>query len=228
MQRYFASSLKDDNFILNDSDLYHIKVVMRMKENDLIEVVYDNQLYIGQLDFNYNVKLNKLVENEIVSSSEYILCLPLLTDQKMSFVLQKATELGVDKIVPIITNRSIVKLDDKQQEKKLNRWHLICKEASEQSKRLTIPIVTEIKKIADLKFDGLKMVCSTNKDSLPLKKVIQKAQQIVFVVGPEGGLEQTEEKLLNDLGFISVSLGNNIFRVETVPIYLLSILKYEE
>ncbi len=228
MQRYFASSFKDNYFTLNDGDLYHIKVVMRMKENDLIEVVYDKQLYIGQLDFNYNVKLNKLVENKLDNNSEYILCLPLLTDQKMSFVLQKATELGVDKIVPIITNRSIVKLDNNKQEKKLNRWHLICKEASEQSKRMTIPIITEIKILADLKFDGLKIVCSTNKDSIPLKKVIQKAKQIVFVVGPEGGLDPVEEQLLNDLGFISVSLGNNIFRVETVPIYLLSILKYEE
>ena len=78
--------------------------------------------------------------------------------------------------------------------------------------------------------DGLKIVCSTKEKNITLKKVLKnnlKCDKIIMVVGPEGGLTEKEEENLVDLGFIPVSLGNNIFRVETVPIYLLSILNYE-
>ena len=101
MQRYF-SNLKQDNYlILTKEDLYHIKTVMRMKQGDNIEVVYDHKLHICQLDNDQ--ALIKEVNNQITDKKvQYILCVPLLQEQKMSFVLQKATELGVDKIIPII------------------------------------------------------------------------------------------------------------------------------
>ena len=133
MQRYF-SNLKQDNYlILTKEDLYHIKTVMRMKQGDNIEVVYDHKLHICQLDNDQ--ALIKEVNNQITDKKvQYILCVPLLQEQKMSFVLQKATELGVDKIIPILTTRSVVKIKE-HQEHKLNRWYRICKEASVQSKR---------------------------------------------------------------------------------------------
>ena len=147
----------------------------------------------------------------------------------MSFVLQKATELGVDKIIPILTTRSVVKIKE-HQEHKLNRWYRICKEASEQSKRLDIPFIEKITKIEDLKLSGFKIVLSTKEKDMTIKKVLKNnlnCDKIIMVVGPEGGLTDQEEKALNELGFVSVTLGQNIMRVETVPICLLSILNYE-
>ncbi len=228
MQRYF-SNLKQDNYlILTEEDLYHIKTVMRMKQGDNIEVVYDHKLHICQLDNDQ--ALIKEVDNQITDKKvEYILCVPLLQEQKMSFVLQKATELGVDKIIPILTTRSVVKIKEKQ-EHKLNRWYRICKEASEQSKRLDIPFIEKVTKIEDLKLSGLKIVLSTKEKDMTIKKVLKNnlnCDKIIMVVGPEGGLTDQEEKALNELGFVSVTLGQNIMRVETVPIYLLSILNYE-
>ena len=229
MQRYFTNLVKNNCFILNNDDMYHIKTVMRMKEKDLIEVVYDNKLFLGKLDDNFNIFMDKEIDSSNVRKKEYTLCLPLLTDQKMSMVLQKATELGVDKIIPVITVRSVVKMDDKREMKKLERWQTICKEASEQSKRMNIPIVTNITKLSDLKMDGLKILCSTVEKKNTLKKVISDSfDKITFIVGPEGGFDPREEELLIKLGFVSTTLGNNIFRVETAPIYVLSILKYEE
>ena len=229
MQRYFTNLVKNNCFILNNDDMYHIKTVMRMKEKDLIEVVYDNKLFLGKLDDNFNIFMDKEIDSSNVRKKEYTLCLPLLTDQKMSMVLQKATELGVDKIIPVITVRSVVKMDDKREMKKLERWQTICKEASEQSKRMNIPIVTNITKLSDLKMDGLKILCSTVEKKNTLKKVISDSfDKITFIVGPEGGFDPKEEELLIKLGFVSTTLGNNIFRVETAPIYVLSILKYEE
>lgn len=228
MQRYF-SNLKQDNYlILTEEDLYHIKTVMRMKQGDNIEVVYDHKLHICQLDNDQ--ALIKEVDNQITDKKvEYILCVPLLQEQKMSFVLQKATELGVDKIIPILTTRSVVKIKE-HQEHKLNRWYRICKEASEQSKRLDIPFIEKVTKIEDLKLSGLKIVLSTKEKDMTIKKVLKNnlnCDKIIMVVGPEGGLTDQEEKALNELGFVSVTLGQNIMRVETVPIYLLSILNYE-
>ena len=229
MQRYFSEVKKDNLFLLKDEDLYHIKTVMRMNVNDEIEVVYEQKVYICKLDKNYNAIIEKVIENNKVKKMNYVLCVPILQEQKMSFILQKATELGVDLIIPILTSRSMVKMKDKEN-KKIERWKRICKEASEQSKRVTIPLVSEVKKITDLDLDGLKIVCSTKEKDNTLKKILKnnlKCDKIIMVVGPEGGLTLDEENQLIDLGFIPTSLGDNILRVETAPLYLLSVLNYE-
>ena len=229
MQRYFSEVKKDNLFLLKDEDLYHIKTVMRMNVNDEIEVVYEQKVYICKLDKNYNAIIEKVIENNIIKKMDYVLCVPILQEQKMSFILQKATELGVDLIIPILTSRSMVKVKDKEN-KKIERWKRICKEASEQSKRVTIPLVSEVKKITDLDLDGLKIVWSTKEKDNTLKKILKnnlKCDKIIMVVGPEGGLTLDEENQLIDLGFIPTSLGDNILRVETAPLYLLSVLNYE-
>ena len=123
----------------------------------------------------------------------------------------------------------MVKIDGKEN-KKIERWNKICKEASEQSKRLDIPFITNVKKIEQLEYDGLKIVCSTREKDNTIKKVLKnnlKCDTIIMLIGPEGGLTELEEDKLVNMGFKLVTLGNNILRVETVPIYLLSILNYE-
>ena len=228
MQRYFSNLKKDNCLILNSDDLYHIKTVMRMKE-DLIEVVYQNKLHICKLDKDYNALIVEEKDDVNDKKVSYTLCIPLLQEQKMSFVLQKATELGVDEIIPVLTTRSIVKINDKET-KKIERWNKICKEASEQSKRLDIPVINKITKIDDLKLDGLKLLCSTQEKQNTLKNVLKKSfnyDKIIMIVGPEGGLTNEEENKLKKLDFVPITLGKNIMRVETVPIYLLSVLNYE-
>lgn len=229
MQRYFTSIKIDNKFSLSSDDMYHIKTVMRMGENDKIEVVYLNELYICHLNNKLDVIIDEKIIQDKINKKKLILCIPLLQEQKMSFVLQKATELGIDEIIPIITERSKVKIEGKE-DKKIIRWNKICKEASEQSKRLDIPTICEVKKIKDLSLDGLKIICSTKEKNNTLKKVIQNnlnCDTMVIVVGPEGGFTPLEEDLLISKGFIPTTLGHNIMRVETVPIFLLSILNYE-
>lgn len=234
MQRYFAKEKGNNNFILEDSDYYHIKTVMRMCDNTLVEVVYDNKLYICCLG---NVKENpKVIIKEEVKISEdnmpnVTLIIPLLKEQKMDLILQKATELGVYKIIPVELERSIIKVKDEKQDKKLTRWYRICKEASEQSKRVDIPVIENIMTIDDLKnLDGLNLICSTLEKSKNIKNMMKKNTEcgkINVVIGPEGGLSESEENKLIGYGFKPVTLGNRIMRVETVPIYILSIINYE-
>lgn len=234
MQRYFAREKIDNKFILNNDDLYHIRTVMRMNESDKIEVVYNHQVYICSL---HNVNNDIIIEifemqpDILKNEVEIVLAIPILKEQKMDYILQKSTELGVSKIIPFIASRSVVKLNSDKEEGRILRWQKICKEASEQSKRVDIPIVTRVKTIKDLKnFEGRKFVCSTKKDVNNIKMFLQKhtsCDKLLLVIGPEGGLANNEEDYLVSVGFIPVSLGNRIMRVETAPLFILSVINYE-
>ena len=230
MQRYFSKQKNNGYLALNDNDLYHIKKVMRMNDNDKIEVVFENELYICELENNMAKIINK--EETILTNKPHItLVIPLLKEQKMDLILQKSTELGVDTIIPVIMKHSIIKIEENKESKKIERWQKICKEASEQSKRLDIPVVTKICKLSDLKsLEGVKLTCSTTEKSQNLKnylKNIKNYDKIILVIGPEGGLAKEEEIYLKEIGFDSITLGSRIMRVETVPLFLLSVLGYE-
>ena len=204
MQRYFKDT-NLDLFELSVDDSYHITKVMRNKIGDKIEVVIDKKLYICEI-----VELKELVKvqriEEVICDSELpcfvTIAQSLVKEQKMDLILQKSCELGVSEIIPINATRSIVKLD-KKETKKIDRWNKILKEASEQSKRVVIPKVNEIMDIKDL----------TN-------------LKILFVIGPEGGFTDNEEKILIDNGFISTSFGKRVLRTETASLYALSIINY--
>ena len=230
MQRYFALAKEKNKLVLSDDDLYHIKTVMRMHENDQIEVVFNKQLYIGKLLTDYQVEIVKTIPTDI-DNKQIILLIPLLKETKMDLILQKSAELGVSKIIPVELERSIIKLDSLKAEKRLIRWQKILKEASEQSKRIDIPVITTIKKLTSLtNLDGLKIVCSTNERQNTLKKVLKNNKgydKIIVLIGPEGGLTDNEESNLVSNGFVKVTLGKLIMRVETVPLFVLSILNYE-
>lgn len=233
MQRYFAIDKQENYLILTNSDMHHIKNVMRMNINDKIECIYNKKLYICKL---IAPKLNsfEIIEelpdyNEL--PFEITIALALVKEQKMDLILQKLTELGITRIIPLKMERSIVKIDDKRFKKKKERWTSICKEASEQSKRNIIPEITDvktIKELSDVDYD-LKYVCSvSNKENL-VNKYLQtnsNCAKMIFVIGPEGGITPKEEEILNNLGFTSISLGNRILRVETAAIYIASIINF--
>jgi len=232
MQRYFAKEIKENDIILEDTDIHHIKTVMRMKEKDKVEVIYDKKLYICSIEKIDDLKLKIESESEENNEldKEIIVALGLVKEQKMDLILQKLTELGVSKIIPVNMERSIVKLDSKKEEKKLTRWNMICKEASEQSKRNTIPIVTEIvnlKQLVNIESD-LKLVCSVSEKENMIYNYIGKDNynSILLVIGPEGGISPREEEYLKNNKFDLVSFGNLVLRVETACIYIASVLNY--
>lgn len=232
MQRYFSNQKINDTFILKDDDYYHIKTVMRMKNKDKIEVVYNEVPYLCEIN-DVTTNLNVKILEELTVTKEkmpYItMLIPILKEQKMDYILQKATELGVNEIVPVIMERSIVKVEEKES-KKLERWNRIVKEASEQSHRNTIPKIEKIEKLNNLNMEGLNLVCSTVEKENTIKKVFKNysnCDRINMLIGPEGGISPNEEEILKNNGFIPVSLGNRIMRVETVPLYLMSIINYE-
>lgn len=233
MQRYFSKVKIDNKLELNKDDIYHITKVMRMVNNEKIEVVYNSTVFMCEVNVNELplVSINKEIQNHNVNNYKTTLIIPLLKEQKMDLILQKATELGVYEIIPVIMKRSIIRLEQGKEDKKIDRWNKICKEASEQSKRTDIPLITNVKTLKELKdIEGLKLVCSTIEKEKTIKKFLtdnQNYDKINIVVGPEGGISEDEEELLVNLGFTRVSLGDRIMRVETVPIFILSALNYE-
>ena len=231
MQRYFAKSIEDNKITLSNSDMHHIKNVMRMKENDKVEVVYDKKTYLCNLDNNLELHIDAVINEDKELPKEIIAIIGLVKEQKMDLVLQKLTELGVSKIIPVNIERSIVKLDTKKEDKKLIRWNTICKEASEQSKRNTIPIVTNVinfKDIINIEAD-LKLCCSVSEKDNIISNYLSNNNynSVSFVIGPEGGLTLKEENYLKENNYNLVSLGSLVFRMETACIYMASILNYE-
>ena len=230
MQRYF---IKNKDMLLEESDIRHIKKVMRMNINDKIEVVYNNKLHICEITSlePFNIKVIEKLDEDKKTKIELTVAVALVKEQKMDLILQKLTELGVSKIIPVSMERSIVKLDKERFKKKKLRWESICKEASEQSKRTNIPIIEDIKSIKDLtKEDAdLKLVASTKEKEKLLNYYLQSIEdcaKIIMVIGPEGGISDREEDILVSNGYNRVSFGNLIFRVETATIYAASIINY--
>ena len=230
MQRYF---IKNKDMLLEESDIRHIKKVMRMNINDKIEVVYNNKLHTCEITSlePFNIKVIEKLDEDKKTKIELTVAVALVKEQKMDLILQKLTELGVSRIIPVSMERSIVKLDKERFNKKKLRWESICKEASEQSKRTNIPIIEDIKSIKDLtKEDAdLKLVASTKEKEKLLNYYLQSIEdcaKIIMVIGPEGGISDREEDILVSNGYNRVSFGNLIFRVETATIYAASIINY--
>lgn len=231
MQRYFVKSYENNHFFLEDSDIHHIKKVMRCKNNDKIEIVYNNKVYLCNIDDIEALELSVIdeYEEDREISIELTIAVALVQEQKFDMILQKLTELGVSSIIPIKTERSIVKIDENKKDKKYARWQMICKEASEQSHRVTIPKIEEIISIKELinRKKDVNLICSLNELTKPLEYYLHKdINKILFVIGPEGGFSQKEEKYLIENGFECTTLGKRVLRVETAAIYVASIVNY--
>ncbi len=233
MQRYFVKDKDQDYLVLEDGDVHHIRNVMRNQIGDLIECVFQGDVYICQIE-DLNQNYVKIVTHSKTGSKDNVqltVAVGLVKEQKLDFILQKLTELGVSQIIPLKMERSIVKLGEDKTLKKVERWQKICKEAAEQSKRTNIPEVMEpmtLKQLCRLAFDA-RFVCST-KDAKKLNyhslQQMEKCDTMIFVIGPEGGISPKEEEMLKAQGYQAVSFGKKIMRVETAAIYIASIINF--
>ena len=227
LQRYFTNTKQDNEFILSDNDMYHIKTVMRMKDNDEIAVVFKKKPYLCVLNNNH-VMIKQELETLVDNMPYTCLIVPVLKEQKMDIILQKATELGVSEIIVYYSIRGIIKESDNNT-KKLERWNRILKEASEQSHRIDIPSIS-INSLDKITNEGINIFCSTTEKTKNIKNILKSItiyDRINVVIGPEGGIDPKEEKLLLDNNYIPVTLGNRILRVETVPLFIMSVVNYE-
>ena len=150
--------------------------------------------------------------------------------ERMDHIIQKATELGVSEITPLYSERTEVKLQGERLQKKLDHWQQIAISACEQCGRNRIPTINELLKpeqwLADVETDSqidTKLVLHhRNANSL---KDIKASTSIALLVGPEGGLSESEISQAEQSGFLSLSLGPRVLRTETAPLAALSLLQ---
>jgi 16S rRNA (uracil1498-N3)-methyltransferase len=235
MQRYFIDKdlFKDEELILTDSNAHHIKDVMRYKKSDkLIINTFKGKVFLAEIiDFMKKDVVVKIIK-EIKSDYKPLnldLGISLIKKDNFELILQKTTEIGIKKIIPLKTERSIIKIDDFS--KKKQRYETIIKEASEQSERSILPIIDDYSDISTLDLIDYdhKFVCYAREDSLTINealKLVKRSENVLVLIGPEGGFSLTELTELTEKGFVSVSLGKTILRAETAAIYVASIFRF--
>lgn len=155
---------------------------------------------------------------------------------KMEEIIKHGTELGAKEIIPTFMKRSIVKLEEKKINSKLERFRKIAKEAAEQSYRDSIPNIPSIPYLKTIDFSSfdVKIVCyeesAKNGELKAFKSIISNLSEnmrVACVIGPEGGIDDAELEYLKALGFIPCALGPRILRTETAVFYILSAISYE-
>ena len=233
MQRYFAKIDNHDLVCLSKEDEHHICHVMRMKKGDEIEVVDNAHLFLCRIDVFNPLKVSVIHEiaNDVEIKEDITLLFALTKGDKTDLVLQKATELGVKKVALIESERTVVSYENKDIDKKLERFRKIMKEASEQSHRLIVPELLGIYHLKRLPKECLSDLnyVAYEKDADQIKGAFQgldKGKSISILIGPEGGFSIQEIDHLTNQGFIRTSLGKRILRAETAAIYALSVLGY--
>jgi 16S rRNA (uracil1498-N3)-methyltransferase len=187
--------------------------------------------YIGRLTnaskTNSTILIDGFSAVEKESNLKIHLAVGISKGDRMDWIIQKATELGVTEISPIFTGRTEVKLSGSRLDKKLSHWQQIAISACEQSQRNRVPSINPILSFDDwleLKHNGLKLLMNHLGD-LGLSEISPKDQNIVLLVGPEGGLSENEICVAEASGYTSVSMGPRILRTETAPVAALSILQ---
>ena len=242
MPRFFVTSeqVHDDEIIISGSDVNHIKNVLRMECGEALEVCDGNGkdylCVIKTVDKDaVCLQIEKTEESLVELDTKLYLFQGLPKADKMELIIQKAVELGVYAIVPTVTARTIVKLDDKKEAKKLTRWQQISESAAKQSGRAIIPEV-----MAPVSFkEALKWVKEMDAGIIPYEKAqgmdaardliagMKEKKSIGIFIGPEGGFEESEIEAAMEAGVQPMSLGRRILRTETAGLAILAILMFE-
>ncbi len=227
----------EGEILLSGEDFFHVSKVLRYKPGDKIifcdKESRDYSCTITEIrDASLTARIDGIADNDSEPSLQVTLFQAVPKSDKMEQVIQKAVELGVTKIVPVLTKRCVSR--PKDEGKKADRWNKIALSAAKQCGRGIIPTVEKItpfKEIPDrMQESALFAVFYENEDHYPFSSFCQKlkgAPSFSFLVGPEGGLDREEIAYLANAGIPSVSLGKRILRTETVAGCVLSISMFE-
>ncbi|MGI6358097.1 MAG: 16S rRNA (uracil(1498)-N(3))-methyltransferase [Bacillota bacterium] len=234
MARFFLPGVAVSNEVtIVADDAKHIARSLRMQPGETIEVVIAGQAYQAELQtVSAEVVTATLAQRLSDSESplEIYLYQALPKGDKMELIIQKATELGVKEVIPLLSARVVVKWRHSAGEQRLQRWQRIAEEAAKQSRRSTIPTIRQPLPLRELPPDsGRLRLVAWEEAKQPLADLLtqHQPQAVEVVVGPEGGLDWDEAEFLAGIGFQSVSLGPRILRTETAPLALLSVLQYQ-
>ena len=248
MPKFFVddNQITDKKIKIIGNDVNHIKNVLRKKQSDILTICNTSNktdylceiLKIGENFIECEIK--EEIQNYVESNIHVTIMQGLPKSDKMELIIQKSVELGAYDITPVEMKRCVVKLTEKDKQKKIIRWQKISEVASKQCGRNIIPKineVTNIKNICNLiKQYDIVLVAYENENKTTIKEELQKIRKmydsekilkVAVIIGPEGGIDEEEIRLLRNNGSKTITLGKRILRTETVALNILSVIIYE-
>lgn len=245
MPKFFVNSeqINNNEIKIIGNDVNHIKNVLRLSINDKIKIC-DKDEHV-----NYNCRISN-IDNEYVitqiideeksnveTKTQIHVFQGLPKGDKLEFIIEKLTEIGVKELTPVAMKRSVVKLQEKDKQKKMVRWNKIAEVAAKQSGRdeiLKINDVINYKNIFNyLKDYDIVLLAYEKEEKLTLKKALSKLDKtkenkVAVLIGPEGGFDDIEIEQAKQNSLVnSVTLGKRILRTETAPLVISSNILYE-
>lgn len=229
-----SKNIQLDRIIITDkNDINHLKNAFRVKEGEVIRAVDGINEYICKVlvleKKEITLEILEIKEDTTVKNTEITAGLAIIKNDKMELAIQKLTEIGVDKIIPLETKRTIVKLTEKK-----DKWDTIVKEATKQCQRVKLLEIDGIKKLKDIDYLQYDMVivpyeCEEEYSLKNLLKGLETVpKKVLYLIGAEGGFDISEIEYLKSISNVKiVTLGKNILRAETASIVVGGILVNE-
>ena len=228
---YFSGKIQSDlTSHLAKDQMHYVKDVMRLKAGDRLSVFNTQGEWNAMIEaYEKNGVRIKILEKVRDKENEKNIWLAFspIKQNSLNFLIQKGTELGIQKFVPILSERTIVK------EINVERIKKIIVEASEQSNRISIPEIEKLEPLKNFLYkfpkNGYLIFCDINCKKSNLKDILTKKIQgpVCVLIGPEGDFSESERQLITERkGIISLSLANNILKAETAAIAAVTIVNY--
>lgn len=220
-----------DKIIIDDkNDVNHLKNSFRVKEGETVRAVDGENEYICKVlaveKKEITLEILETRKDESVKNTEVTAGLSIIKNDKMELAIQKLTEIGIDKIIPLETKRTIVKLSEKK-----DKWDVIVKEATKQCQRVRLLEIENIKKLKDVDYSqyDLVIVPYECEEEYSLKNLLRGLEtvpkKVLYLIGTEGGFDISEIEYLKSMENVRiVTLGKNILRAETASIVVGGIL----
>lgn len=221
-------NISDTKIIIdNKLDCGHIQNVYRLQINDKVRVIDGEFEYLTKIlsvsKREVVLEIIKKMEDNYSLDVNIDMAVGILKNDKMNLAIQKLTEIGVNKIIPLKTERVIVKINEKKE-----KWETVVREALKQCRGVKFPKISEIKKICEIdyeKYDKIIFAYENSENSKSIFELIdEKDKNILCVIGPEGGITAEEVDFLKEKNAFEVSLGARILRAETASIVVAGII----
>ena len=245
MRRFLIEKIVStgETLSITGAEARHMTRVLRLGPGDRI-ILMDPQgaRFTGIIKSTSGSRVRVHVESPLPkpppSPVAIILCQAVLKSRPMDFMIQKASELGVDRIIPFFSARTVVRLDEKRQAARMRRWKEVARSSAKQADRRTPAAIDPLRPFTDLisgfrDKKGIKVILWEREDSVDMKGLFREGggrpEDALFigVVGPEGGFTPGEVRIAEETGFIPASLGTRILRAETAAVTLTALVQYE-
>jgi len=233
MQQFFVNQrlVSDETLCLPIEVARQCRLVLRYADGQIVRLVgIDGTYALASLSFKEQLvfaHVQEVMLQDLNHQIQITLIQGLIRKERWEYFLQKATEVGVYRIVPLILERNVVKWDREDSTTKMTRYRKIIQEAAEQSLRTQLPILEEpitLKELENYRSD-LNFIAYELESSTALKSALDPCSSVSIVIGSEGGISPFEHQKCRELGFKSVHLGPRILRTETAGLVACTIIQ---